>query len=214
MIELNSVVVILLIEAIVALLLVLLGLWIWSRKKKSSDFQVAHELIDELDEDKSLRTHKLGKLITGSCALDSGELETLLQDIDVREKALYRQIIQIFLNRDPKVLKAVDKYIQDLAHPYCALLKSVENTAPVAEVPDNGPELAAARQDITRLTEQNTMLAEQLHLALKTADEVSDEYARIFNGSKNELELRASYKRVMYLFQSIEANIKKNQVSL
>jgi hypothetical protein len=214
MIELNSVVLILMVEALVALLLLLIGLWIWSRKKKSGDFKVAHDLIDELDDSKTVRTHKLGKLIADNCVLDPGELQILLKDVDVREKALYQQIIQIFLNRDPKILKEVDEYIQDLAKPYCAMLKHAGNNVLAFEDSQEGADLAVAKQDIKRLTEHNSALTEQLRLALKTVDEVSDEYTRIFNGNKNESELRASYKRVLHTFQAIEGEIKQSQVRL
>jgi FtsZ-interacting cell division protein ZipA len=214
MIELNSVVVILMVEALAALLLLVIGLWLWSRKKKSGDFHMAQTLIDDLDEAKELRTENLGKLIAAHCALAPNELQTLLKEIDRREKALYQQIIQLFLNHDPNVLKDVDDYIQDLAQPYCAMLKAVGNNSPALEEAEHQADLENANQQIVQLTKKNTALAKQLQLALKTVDEVSDEYTQLFNGNKHELELRASYKRLLQAFQSIEAEIEKTQIPL
>ncbi|MCX7086900.1 MAG: hypothetical protein NTV00_02480 [Methylococcales bacterium] len=210
MIELDSVVVILMIEALVALFLLVMGLYLWSRKKKSGDFQVAHALINQLGETHTLRTERLENLIVESCELEAGDLQALLKNIDVREKALYQQIIQVFLNRDPKVLKELDAYIQDLSKPYCAMLKKVGgNNAPNAAATATAAaaaeaDLAIAQEKIARLMDKNSAITQQLQLALRTVDEVSDEYTQMFNGTKGEIELRASYRRFMRIFQSIE----------
>lgn len=219
MIELNSVIVILMAEALVALLLLVIGIWLWSRKKKSGDFVIARTLINELDESKTVRSEKLEELISQQGVVNP-ELQILLKEIDVRQKALYRQIIQLYLNHDPGLLKAVDETIQDLAQPYSAMLKHAGSPVPVSNLSpvikeveyDNG--LDAAKQKIMRLSIENTALTEQLRLALKTLDEVSDEYSRVFNGNKSEAELQASYKRLVRVFQVIEGEVKKTEALL
>ena len=218
MIELDSVVVILMIEALVALFLLVLGLYLWSRKKKSGDFQVAHALINQLGETHTLRTERLGNLIIERCELEAGDFEALLKNIDAREHALYQQIIQVFLNRDPKVLKELDAYIQDMSKPYCAMLKKVGNNTPnaaaTAATATAEADLAIAQEKIARLMDKNSTITQQLQLALRTVDEVSDEYTQMFNGTKGEVELRASYRRFMRIFQSIENDANEQIIQL
>ncbi len=219
MIELNSLVVILTLEALIGLL----GLVIWllysARKISNKNFTAAEQLIENLDQSEAARIQKLSTLITQNSALAEHELKALLQDIALHEKALYRTVVQAILGQDPLALYELDEYIFALAKPYCKLLQ-IESSAPQSEVAqhdglDNAGtlnnqamELQFAQKEIVRLADENTELITQLQAALKAADEISEEYSRVFNGKQEEDELRASAQRMLAIFSEALDNAK------
>lgn len=205
MIELNSVSVILALEVLVVLLVAVIWLLIASRKNKTQTFDIAEKLVDALDDTEAERTQKLSNLITSNCQIDAKNLQALLQDIALHEKALYRLIVQIILHGDSESLKELQDYIYGLAKPYCRLLQfgpmpyhePVVQEMPVA----NADDLNFANKEIVRLADENTALVGQLQQALKTADSITEEYARVFSGKQEEAELRASAKRMLSIFE-------------
>lgn len=206
MIELNSVVMILMVEALVALLL-LCGWWLWrARKTKTQDFILAESLVDDIDDTAAQHSQKLAVLLNECCQLEESTKAALLKDIALHEKALYRLFVQLFLDRDTSQLKELQGYLFDLDKPYCKMLQygSVDYQQAALDkiAPTRNQELEFANKEIVRLADENAVLSSQLQEALKTIENISEEYARVFNNTQNEVELRESAKKVLAVFQN------------
>jgi hypothetical protein len=202
MIDLNSIVVILMAEALAALFLIILVFFLLSRKKSSGEQVAAHQLIDKLEGTKNFKTKKLGKMISDHCAIEQDELKELLREISHSERILYQNIIQVFLNKDTSLLKKIDQQIDGLSEPYCKILTRYSgNTAGVEkrEVVEN---------KISEQTQENMRLSEQLSAAMSTMDEISSEYTRVFSGTQTELELENSSKKMFTIFHEAEQRIR------
>lgn len=202
MIELNSVVVVLLLEALAGLFLLVFGYLLFSRKKVSGEEKAADELISKLEDTENFKTKKLGELISQSCNLEEEELAGVLFEISQTERELYKKIIQMLLTRDTDLLQGLDQYIDQLSAPYCKLLNNSSNDSGDTE------KLELAENKIHQLMEENDRVAKQLKIAVSTMDEISAEYTRVFSGTQTELELENSSKKMFKIFHDAGQNIK------
>ncbi len=217
MIELNSATVVLLFEILAVLLIILLYLLFSARKNKIKTFSFAEHLVDNLDTTKADHAQKLSSIITDHVPIAPEVLDTLLNDIEIHEKALYRLVIQIMLDNNPELLGQLQENIANLATPYCKMLqKSFEvnqlNLKPTlvneADNADNG-ELALAQQEIARLTLENSRLHQELLQSVQAAENIVEEYSRVFNGRQEETELHNSALRMLDIFKRITINTEK-----
>jgi len=206
MIEVDSVLIILMVEILAGLLLLAVVFFIFYHKRRSKERTDAHKLIDKLEEAEVIRTKKLGKRINENCQIDNEKLRAILKEINHCEHELYQQILQIFLKRDGALLKEIDHYVNKLSTPYCNILRDSVTAA------DNGnnSELEEAKAQISCLKKEGAILAEQLQMAMQTMDEISSEYTRVFSGSQSELELENSSKKMMRIFADAEKTIRSS----
>lgn len=202
MIELNSIFVVLLVEALGGLTLLVFGFLLFSKKKSAGGVAAADELITKLEDTENSKVKKLGELITENCSIGQDEMEAVLGEITQSERELYKKIIQMFLNRDTEILQGIDQYIDKLSDPYCKLL-----SYSTADTADN-EKLKVAENKIHRLVEESKRVAEQLNLAMNTMDEISAEYTRVFSGTQTELELENSRKTMFKIFHNAGRKIK------
>ncbi len=202
MIELNSIFVVLLVEALGGLTLLVFGFLLFSKKKSAGGVAAADELITKLEDTENSKVKKLGELITENCSIGQDEMEAVLGEITQSERELYKKIIQMFLNRDTEILQGIDQYIDKLSDPYCKLL-----SYSTADTADN-EKLKVAENKIHRLVEESKRVAEQLSLAMNTMDEISAEYTRVFSGTQTELELENSRKTMFKIFHNAGRKIK------
>lgn len=212
MIELNSTLVVLLLEVLFALFVAILWLLYNWRKTKTQSYSFAEQLVNNLDISEVERTEKLAALIIKNVPMEAQELKALLRDISVHEHALYRLIIQIFLKRDPELLNELQEYVYALAKPYCKMLKQNSGVPEDPNSAANSAALEQANKRIARLTSKNMVLTEQLEQALKTADTIAEEYSRVFGGTQEETELRESAKRMLRIFQDAMDSAKEKLV--
>jgi len=205
MIELDSVLIVLMIEALAVLLLLVVVAFIFHHKRRSKERTDAHDLIDKLEEMEVIRTKKLGDRINEYCQIDNEKLRVILKEIKLYEQELYQQILHIFLKRDGALLKEIDHYVNRLSMPYCNILRDSLSA-------DNGDhsELEEAKAQISRLKKEGSVLAEQLQMAMQTMDEISSEYTRVFSGTQSELELENSSKKMMRIFADAEKTIRSS----
>ncbi len=202
MIELNSVFVVLMTEAFAGLILLTVGFLLFSRKKDLGEQTAAHKLIDKLEDNEYTKTKKLEDMITENCNIAPDEVKELLNEISSSERILYQQIIQMFLNRDVEMLNDMDQYIDGISEPYCKIIRySSGNT-------EESNALEVAEDKIESLMQQAERLGEQLTVSMKTMDEISAEYTRVFSGTQTELELENSSKKMFSIFQDAEQRIK------
>lgn len=202
MIELNPTLVVLMAEALVAIILLIIVVSLLFRKKSKGQQLASRQVIDSLQEADNIKTKKLAGLISMYCDLQPNELNESLAEIKSNERQLYRQIIQMFLNRDVDVLLTIDQYVDNLSEPYCKLLAHAFGGAGDADR-DNED-----KQKMTKLMQQNKQLAKQLTVAMSTMDEISAEYTRVFTGTQTELELENSSKKMFEIFHQAEQQVK------
>lgn len=202
MIELNSITVILMAEALAALCLIILIFFFLSKKKSSGEQVAAHKLIDKLEDTENFKSKKLGEMISEHCEISQDELKELMKEISQSERVLYQKIIKIFLNKDTSLLKGIDKQIDKLSEPYCKLLTDFSggtaNTEKIQKVDDK----------VSLHINENQRLNEQLATAMNTMDEITKEYTKVFAGTQTELELENSSKKMFAVFRDAEQRIK------
>ncbi|MCK4841673.1 MAG: hypothetical protein KAT04_07290 [Methylococcales bacterium] len=207
MIELDSVVVVLVLEVLAVLLLLILGFLLFSKNKRSKENAASHYLINKLEKNEHNKAETLRKLVSESCVMEKDELTDWLAQVSYNDKLLYKQIIKMFLNRDVKLLTDIDKHVDNLSKPYFKLL----DFAAIAT--EESEEMKAAKNKINNLIGENKLLTEQLSMAKKTMDEISAEYTRVFSGTQTELELENSSKKMLKTFkyaeQQVKASVKK-----
>jgi plasmid stabilization system protein ParE len=205
MIELDSIVVMLLIEALGGLLLLAVSFYIFFRNKNAGEAVAANELIDKLEDTEKIKVKKLGAMISDSCDIGEEELKMVLTEILQGERVLYQNIIQMFLNKDITLLREIDQYIDNLSEPYCKILRQ---SASVVNTVEDAERLEAAESRTKQLMQENKKLAEQLTMSMSTMDEISGEYTRVFSGTQTELELENSRQTMMKIFRNTHKKVK------
>jgi len=206
MIELSPVSMLFMLEASIALLLVMLVLFLISKNNSKGDEVVSNKIIDKLQDTEKLKAKKLAELFSEHCELEPEDLNNLLAEIKENERNLYQQIIRIFLKRDVALLGKIDKHIDKFSEPYCKILSHASGGG------GGGEKEKELEDKLNILTENNNRLAEQLTIAMSTMDEISDEYTRVFSGTQTELELENSSKKMFSIFQKAGQKISKTIV--
>ena len=200
MIELDSILVVFMLETLAALTLLVVGFVIFSSRKNASDQSIIDGLIDEYGENELDKAGKFNQLVSENCTLSSDELSMLVDEVSGNERMLYMKIVQIFLKKDVDMLKGISEHIDKISEPYCRILL---NTVPGAS------EMDAIEGKMTQLVKENTQLSAQLGVAMSTMDEISAEYTRVFSGSQTELELENSSKKMFKIFADTQQKIRK-----
>ncbi|BCX87960.1 DNA-damage-inducible protein D [Methylomarinovum tepidoasis] len=195
----------------VALLLLVLG-WIlhtWLRHQRQ-ETEAARRLISQVEKTAPDHSAALGELLAAFEQLPQDQQEALTGELIEREKALYHQILQLFLTRDSRRLGQLEGRIRALQEPYRQLLKEVA-AAPKPEA-DPRP-LQEAQRRIEALQAETQQLADQLQTALETIDALSSEYTRMFAPDRSREELEASRRRIVEMLKRNEARTQPRPVT-
>lgn len=202
MMELNSITVVILMEALLALFLLTFALLLFLRKKSIGDQDVSRNVIDNFQNTEDVKVEKLSAIVTAHCNIEPELLNELLDEVKSSERHLYQQIIRMFLTRDGKLLEDIELHINQLSEPYCKFLTHSSDSTVVAG------KVNEQEQKNSQLIEENGRLSEQLTIAMSTMDEISAEYSRVFSGTQTELELGNSSKKMFAIFQNAGVQIK------
>ena len=206
MIELNPVLAVLMIEALAVLVLFAPGYWFASRKRKAKEHRIADKLVKKIHDSVAQRSEKLKHLISEKNAASPEIQEKILQEIHTSELTFYQQMMQMFLSRDTKLFNKIDQCVDKLSEPYFKILGSF---SPVGKKPSATDELTKQRNMIRHLEMESESLSQQLQIAMQSIDEISSEYTRMFNGTKSEMELQNSSKKMLGTFQDAESRVKQ-----
>ncbi len=214
MIDLNPVLGIFYIEALLIPILFALIVPILRHKKNSATQNSALALIKKLKKNGGSRGDQLEQLTNNLTGIEPGQLNEFLEEIKVNEKNFYQYLLRMFFSKDAELLKKIDKKVQSLSEPYCKLISQSSSVALNNEA--LGEELQRAQQEISRLKKENQAFSQQQEIALNTMDEISSEYAQLFTSQRTELELTNSSKKILELFrisgQRINQIHKQDQV--
>ena len=200
MMALDSALVILLAEALAAMILLAGALFFISRNKRNKEIQAINSFINQMDEQAEFKNKPLNQLLSETCGLNSKEVRATLQNVSDSERALMKKVIQLFLEREMTLLNEIDRCIGDLSEPYCRLLANMTST-PKASISETDQGLERVNQQLVR----------QLNTAMQTIDEITAEYTRVFSGNQSELELENSSKKMLQIFQDSIRSIKHHE---
>lgn len=204
MMGLDSAVVILMAEALLGLVVLMLALWILSRRKRGSEMASIDAFIGQMNEATILKNKPLDQLLTLQCGFDREQVDAVLQQVTDSERALFQRIIQLFLQRETKMLADIDQGIGELSEPYCRVIMELASDRQDHVAVDDNDQLAS-------LKHINQQLTRQLETAMQTIDDVTAEYARVYSGQQSALELENSRKKMLETFQYAEDQLKQNQ---
>ena len=202
MIELNSVFVVLMVEGFAGLILLVLGFFLFSRTKNLGEQATASKLIDKLEDTENIKAKQLESMIAENCTIEPDVVKGLLNEISSSERILYRQMIQMFLNRDVELLNDMGQYIDNISEPYCKIIRHSSGNG------EGSGTLKVTEEKIEELMSKNERLSRQLTVAMNTMDEISSEYTRVFSGTQTELELENSSKKMLAIFHDSERQLR------
>jgi vacuolar-type H+-ATPase subunit I/STV1 len=200
MIDLNPVLGIFYIEALLIPILFALIVPILRHKKNNATQNSALTLIKKLKKNGGSRGDQLEQLTNNLTGIEPGQLNEFLEEIKVNEKNFYQYLLRMFFSKDAELLKKIDKKVQSLSEPYCKLLSHSASASSNNEVLNE--ELQHAQKEISRLKKENQAFSQQQEIALNTMDEISSEYAQLFTSQRTELELTNSSKKILELFRT------------
>ncbi len=133
--------------------------------------------------------------------LEGSLLKALVEDIKETESKVYQGIFGLFLQKRSEILQTIDQHVIGMATPYRnALREAVSNG--VAGSSDE-EKVVALKADLEVEVSEKERLSEQLGVTIRTLDDVSNEYALLFDGSAEQQELMASKERVISMFDRL-----------
>ncbi|WP_020483092.1 hypothetical protein [Methylomonas sp. MK1] len=205
----DSVVVILAAEALGFLTLLVVVLFFISRNRRGKEMAEIDHFITELEEQAFVKNRWLEQFLEENCGLATTEIEPLLQEVNASERAVFEGVIRLFLKRELVLLSEIEQRIGRLTEPYQNLLANRGAAAPVAA----GQDSPQAHQ-LAGLERINQQLVRQLDNAMKTIDEMSAEYTRVFSGNQTALELENSSKKMLQIFHDAERGVRESITEL
>lgn len=206
----DSVLVILAAEALAVLSLLVIALFCFSRNRKGKEMAEIERFISDLEDHSFEKGERLQQFIGENCSLSEAEIETVLQQVSASERALFQDVIRLFLKREMALLQGIEQRIEQLAEPYQNLLANA-GPGPHPQVSHENEDLAQKQAGLERINQQ---LVRQLDTAMKTIDEMSAEYTRVFSGNQTALELENSSKKMMQIFVDAERALRADLTEL
>lgn len=214
----DSALVVLLAEALLAVLLIAVAAFWLGRQKNIREQHAADTLINKLFDEEDERAKELTQFIKNNITdISSSDLNDLLDAIKTQERTLYQKIIEIFIKRDCEMLINIDSDVKNMAETYGNMTRRSKSATQAVisgtEVDDAGPkesndeELKAAHEKVSQYKLQAERISEQLNVAMSSMDEISAEYTRMFNSDKSQEELESSRQRMLKTFSTAEHKI-------
>lgn len=204
----DSVVVLLAIEVLSGVVLIGGVALYLLRKRRGKELAEIDRFINDLDEQGFVRDQALENFLGERCGISSSEIQALLERVNASERALFRDVIQLFLKRELALLSEIEHKIGGLSQPFQELLatQGQANT----DTPGHGDH----SQQLAGMERINQQLVRQLDNAMKTIDEMSAEYTRVFGGNQTALELENSSKKMLQIFHNAEREIRESMMEL
>jgi hypothetical protein len=211
MIEVSTLSAVLAVETIVVLFgtIILLGYRL-ARKKRMERTEL-NEFIERVNQCEAIRRENLYAALTGHDRIvDEAVYRETVENVIIKERALYRQLFDAFLSRDMAKLAEIDLYTRELSEPYCYLV----NQLPKGTLPQDHPEhldyledrekIARLENEVIRLQDEATQTQTQLTQTLEALVDISTEYTKMFGSSHSTAELQASVARLLDVFRRTE----------
>lgn len=201
----DPVVVILAMEALAVFTLLGVVLFFIARNRRGREIAEIDRFISELEEQTFVKNRWLEQFLGENCSMSPADIESLLQDVNASERALFQDVIRLFLKRELALLNEIGQRIGELTEPYQNLLANHGGGSPAATA--DGAQPPNKQAGLERINQQ---LVRQLDTAMKTIDEMSAEYTRVFSGNQTALELENSSKKMLQIFHDAERGVRES----
>lgn len=136
-------------------------------RKNRSDRAGASRLVGRIKKDEETRRSKLTAIFKGYHGLEGEELGRLVEEFVSREKAFYKTVIALYLDRDSSKLAKFSESLEEVIGPCLEL---------AARKP-----AAAEGADVQELREQNDVLERELQSTRRVMETLMSEYNAAFN---------------------------------
>lgn len=200
----DPVVVILAMEALAVFTLLGVVLFFVARNRRGREIAEIDRFISELEEQTFVKNRWLEQFLGENCSMSPADIESLLQEVNASERALFQDVIRLFLKRELALLNEIEQRIGELTEPYQNLLANHGGGSAAAA---NGAQPPSQQAGLERINQQ---LVRQLDTAMKTIDEMSAEYTRVFSGNQTALELENSSKKMLQIFHDAERGVRES----
>lgn len=209
MIEINPSLAILTAEILAVMVAIMLFLLFRALFQRRGQETAANDLVKHISEGAGARHQELSDTLNDIRAdLDPELVEKALNELKASENALYRQVLLLFLRRDPKLLNELEQRVRGLYQPFCQIIQSIPEQA--KEDPELARVLSHAEAEILWLKAENARLVNQSQMTRRSFDEISAEYAKMFNGATAK-ELENSRLRILSCLRELEHGISNPQ---
>lgn len=187
-------------EALAIVLLILAAIVFLAMKRKSKDRSAVGTLIQSIGLTTDQHALELEERLSEIPGMDEEMMQAMLASAKQNEKALYQHIITLYLKRDARMLNQLSLKVDGLTNPYMDAMSKLVGIA--AANPDMSEELKALQDKLDEATREKRRLSKELRTVSNTLEEVSDEYAQMFGGSRGIEEISASRKRMLRIIEN------------
>lgn len=211
MLQIDSLTFVLLSELMIGLVIGIFAYLIWLLGRKKRDQATVRNFIESLKETEEERVAELRQRLRDSTTASDEALAVVVDEFNLQENTLYKQIIEVFLHHNMKSVVDVEARIRGITEPFCKLLADAKGGDEAVLHDLNKARRLMEEQNarMAKLRFESNQLSEQLATALETLDEVSSEYQKMFGASKSAEELEVSQKKVLNIFRQAEMKVKQ-----
>ncbi|GEM_PF-3153013 len=153
----------------VAIVILLAGIFIFLRMKKGkkADQKAAEELVKNVKKNEKGRRESLLQVFGECYDMEQEELEAAVDEFLNREKAFYKTLISVYVNRDASEFSKLSGSLEEMVKPYADLALSAD--------------LSVDSEELEALQRQNQSLEKELEESKKVMDELLAEYTATFD---------------------------------
>lgn len=154
-------------EAILVLLTICVVL-IWRNiRRKKADLNAANKLASEVITNDINRRDSLKQVFSECYNMKDDELEAVIDEFMNRERAFYKTLISVYVNRNPDEFSILGKALEEMVTPYTDLALSAEP--------------AGNSEAMEALQQKNEALAKELDDSKTVMDDLLAEYTSTFD---------------------------------
>lgn len=179
----------------VAVVVLVFYIFFKNKSKKELERELIIKIIQGKEDDKEFREKELKEQLNMP-SIDPAGLDGVVSEIQSNELKFYQYVIKVFLQKEVSHLKLLEKYVNSLSSPYWQIL----NEHCTKFVSANEADLKKLKGKLKVAQQEEKHLSERLGIALKTLDEVSDEYTNMFDKEAGLDDLMESKARMIGFF--------------
>lgn len=139
-------------------------------RKNRSDRAGATRLVGRIKKDEEARREKLAGIFKSGYGLDGESLKARVDEFIIREKAFYKTLIALYLDRDSSQLAKLTEDLEEVIGPCLEL---------AGQKPPGDPDA-----DVKELREQNDLLERELQSTRRVMETLMAEYNAAFHKAK------------------------------
>lgn len=174
-------------EISLVLFLIVMVMIIVRIRQQRKDYRLAVELVNRIKQNQPLRLKQLSGFLQTSSDIAAADAESRANDLLVNEKLLYSDVLKMFLGHDREKILQLDQDVEGLVDAYQHMYDQTDATE----------QEQTAESLVLRLRKENKILRDErdtlktsLELSMKTIENMTSEYASMYEGGHKEGEQR------------------------